>query len=218
MSGQKDSAYYRHLRTDILGLLPERVGRVLSVGCGAGVTEGALIDRRGATVTGIEMDPAAAAEARGRGLEVLEGDVDAVSAQLEGRRFDLLLYADVLEHLREPERVLAMHARHLEDGGLIVVSVPNFRHYWVFWALFVRGEAPLRDAGIFDRTHVQLTTSRRVRTWMRGVGAKVERVGRPISRRRIRLLSRLTLGLFDEFLAKQVIVVSRLERGEDASA
>lgn len=215
MHWKKDSSYYRHMRQDILAVTPPTAQRVLSVGCGAGVTEGVLVER-GASVVGLELDPAAAAEARTRGLEVLEGDAEEVSRQLEGRRFDCLLYADVLEHLREPEALLAAHVRHLDKGGTIIVSVPNFRHWSVFWRLFVIGEAPRRNAGIFDRTHVQLTTRRRVQWWVREAGATVTRVSYPITSRKVRLLSRVTLGLLNEFLSKQVIVVAR--RGEGAGS
>ena len=216
MDWKKDSSYYRHLRRDILEVTPPTVTRLLSVGCGAGVTEGVLVDR-GASVVGLELDHEAAEEARTRGLEVFEGDAEEVSRRLDGRRFDCLLYADVLEHLREPEALLAAHVRHLEPGGLVIVSVPNFRHWSVFWRLFVIGEAPRRNAGIFDRTHLQLTTRRRVQWWVREAGATVTRVSYPITSRKVRFLSRLTLGLLNEFLSKQVIVVGQLHEAADAS-
>ena len=115
-----DETYFGHLRHDVLAHVPAGAEHILSVGCGAGLTEAELV-RRGAHVTGIELDPKAAAEARTRGLEVLEGDACAIEAELATRRFDCLLYADVLEHIADPEAVLSSHLGVLAPGGRVVV-------------------------------------------------------------------------------------------------
>lgn len=196
--------YFGHLRTDVLELVPEGVQRVLSLGCGGGRTEAELV-KKGAHVLGIEPFEPAARAAESRGLEVLIGDSDSTMDALAGRRFDCLIYADVLEHIRDPEAVLAAHVPLLEPGGRVIISVPNFRHYAVLREVFLKGEPPYADAGIFDRTHVRLTTRKLVRRWLEGAGCRIEKTDLRFWRRREKILSHIAFGAMREFLAYQII-------------
>src|SRR6185436_18361828 len=76
--------------------------------------------------------------------------------------FDALLFADVLEHLREPADVLARFATLLSPGGYVIASLPNVRHHTVLWNLFRRGYWPHRDRGIHDRTHLRWFAKRNI--------------------------------------------------------
>lgn len=197
--------YFVHLRTDVLAMVPGSARSFLSVGCGSGRTEAELI-KRGCRVTGIELDPQAAEAARGNGLEVLTGDVNQINADLAGRSFDCLIYADVLEHIADPVAVLRSHAALLAPGGCAIVSVPNFRHLSVFKQLFLQGHIRYTDAGIFDRTHLRITTRRMIEEWFREVGLTTDATELRLWRKRDELLNTCTLGLFREFLAYQAIL------------
>lgn len=197
--------YFVHLRTDVLAMVPASARRFLSVGCGSGRTEAELV-KRGCSVTGIELDHEAALAARENGLEMLEGDVNQINAQLAGREFDCLLYADVLEHIADPVAVLRQHAALLASGGCAIVSVPNFRHHSVLKALFLRGHIRYTDAGIFDRTHLRITTRRMIEEWFGEVGLRTDAIDYRIWRRREKYLSLAALHLFREFFASQVIL------------
>lgn len=203
-----NSSYYGWLRSDILDAVPASACAVLSVGCGSGRTEAALVEM-GKCVLGVEKSPEAAATARLGGVEVIEGDAAEVVQLLNNRTFDCLIYADVLEHIPTPEKVLAAHIRHLSPGGTIVISVPNFRHWSVAWALFVRGEFTYQSSGIFDHTHVRITTRKSVERWMSELKMQSIQVKHTMYRRRYRFLSAVTLGLFKEFLAYQILVVAK---------
>ena len=196
--------YFGHLRTDVLALVPEGAQRVLSLGCGGGRTEAELV-KRGASVLGIEPHEPAARAAEQRGLEMLVGDSDSTVDALAGREFDCLIYADVLEHIRDPEAVLAAHIPLLKPGGAVIISVPNFRNYTVFRELFLMGEPPYTDAGIFDRTHVRLTTRKLIKRWIAGAGCDIDKIERKVWRKRDEAISACTLGLFREFLAYQIL-------------
>ena len=194
------------------------VERVLSVGCGAGNTEAELV-ARGVDVVGIEINHEAVVAARARGLVVLEGDVNHLTTQLVGRSFDCLIYADVLEHLMDPVSVLRAHAANLDPQGIVIISVPNFRHYSVLWQLVVRGWIQYTESGILDRTHVRVTTRRMAVDWIRQAGLIPTRRQYVLARRRDQLLSTLSLGLAKELLAQQIIVVAMKpdERGSGGS-
>ncbi len=197
--------YFIHLRTDVLAMIPDSARTFLSVGCGSGRTEAELI-KRGLTVTGIELDPVAAALARDNGLDMLEGDVNHVNTQLADRSFDCLLYADVLEHIVDPITILREHVARLNPGGCAIISVPNFRHHTVLRQLFLQGHIRYTDAGIFDRTHVRITTRRLIQEWFSDVGLTTDAIDYRLWRKREETINTLTLGLCREFLAYQVIL------------
>ncbi len=197
--------YFTHCRTDILAMIPDAARSFLSVGCGGGYTEAELV-KKGYSVTGIELDPDAAAVARNNGLTMLEGDVNAINEQLEGMHFDCLIYADVLEHIADPVSVLQGHVARLNPGGSAIISVPNFRCYKVFKQLFIDGHIRYADAGIFDITHVRITTRKMIEEWFGLVGLQTDAIDYRLWRRKEKYISYLTLGLFKEFLASQVIL------------
>jgi methionine biosynthesis protein MetW len=124
--------------------------RVLDVGCAEGYVAAELL-ARGCSVVGIERDPRAAAIARERGIEVLGLDVEAVP--LAAARFDVVVFADVLEHLRDPVAVL----RQALPAGRAVVSLPNVAH-WTARRSLLGGRFPREGFGLFDRTHLRFYT------------------------------------------------------------
>jgi SAM-dependent methyltransferase len=98
-------------------------GRVLEVGCGAGLMLAAF-RKRGWTVLGIERNEVVAETARrALGLEIVATPVEELCVDL---RFDLIILFQVLEHIGEPVPLLRECARRLAPGGRLVTSVPNF--------------------------------------------------------------------------------------------
>ena len=80
--------------------------RVLDVGCAEGYLA-ARLKERGCFVVGVEADAAAARKAEAACDAVVAGDVEDPAVREELReRFDVVLFGDVLEHLRDPEAVL----------------------------------------------------------------------------------------------------------------
>jgi 2-polyprenyl-3-methyl-5-hydroxy-6-metoxy-1,4-benzoquinol methylase len=136
--------------------------RVLDVGCATGYLAAELA-RRGCTVDGIEFDPAAAQQARAHCREVVVGDLEApatraeVQRMLAGTRPEIIICADVLEHLRDPWTVLAWLRTLLAPGGRAVISVPNIAH-WTGRRALLRGRFDYTDYGLLDRTHLRFFT------------------------------------------------------------
>ncbi|MGI6460287.1 MAG: class I SAM-dependent methyltransferase [Candidatus Hydrogenedentales bacterium] len=198
--------YFEWVRTDVLRIIPESASRVLSVGCGAAATEAALLSS-GREVVGVELDARAAEVACERGIHVIQQNAASAVPQLAGEKFDCLLFLDILEHMQEPEQVIRNFTPLLAAGGAMIISVPNFRHYSVAVELFLKGDFPYTHAGIFDRTHVQITTRKRVERWVRDAGFIIPKAVYVMYRRRERILSALSCGLLREFLAAQVLVL-----------
>lgn len=115
----------RRTANRLLDLIGDRApGRLLDVGCGHGL----LLDearRRGYDVMGLELSTRAAAHARDRlGLTVLEAPLEALGAVQDGR-WDVVVLADVLEHLEDPAGALERCHRLLAPGGALLVVTPD---------------------------------------------------------------------------------------------
>ncbi len=202
------SPYFEQFRRDVVAAVPSTAKCVLSVGCATGRTEAELV-KRGIKVVGVEINHKAATIARQRGLTILEGDVSVVDISQVGKSFDCLIYADILEHLPDPVSVLKRHIKSLKPGGIVYVSIPNFRHYSVLWQLFILGHIRYKDAGILDRTHLRITTRKMVLDWFDQLSLRLCSCTYIIYRRRDKLISALLLRLALEFMASQVCLVGR---------
>jgi 2-polyprenyl-3-methyl-5-hydroxy-6-metoxy-1,4-benzoquinol methylase len=147
--------------------------RLLDVGAADGLLARELT-ARGWRVTAIEADPALAKAGAEACETMLVADLDDEIPALHGA-FDAIVYGDVLEHLRDPARVLAALNRALAPGGQAVISVPNVAHLWVRLSL-AAGRFEYADRGILDRTHLRFFTRRSLVALLTGAGLRVERL------------------------------------------
>jgi len=163
------------------GMMLEMIGsdkRVLEFGCASGYMSRWLV-AAGCRVTGVEVDPAMAAEAREVCDEVVVADLDTrrLVDLLPGSAFDVAIYGDVLEHVRDPRRVLDETRSLLADGGSVVMSIPNIAHGNVRLAL-LRGSFDYQELGLLDNTHLRFFTLKTVRELCLRAGYRIERLER----------------------------------------
>jgi 2-polyprenyl-3-methyl-5-hydroxy-6-metoxy-1,4-benzoquinol methylase len=203
----RPSSYFEQARPELVALLPPKLGRVLDLGCGAGGVGRALRDRAD-TLTGIELDPAAAERAREAYDTVHTGSVETVLADLEGP-FDVVLAYDVLEHLADPAPVLRRLRALVSTEGLLHVSVPNARHWSLVRDLVVRGTFGYTETGHRDVTHLRWLTPRDLRALLEQAGWRVERLGHPPLTALGRAAERVTRGRSAEFLVYQWWALAR---------
>jgi SAM-dependent methyltransferase len=166
--------YFEHVRPELLALVPEDARTVVDVGCGTGALGAAIKARQGARVVGLEFVPEAVAVA-GRRLDlVVQADLDTVGElPLEDGSVDAFVFGDVLEHLRDPQRLLALVQRYLAPAGVIVCSIPNVRHWSVVAPLLIEDRFTYTQAGLLDRTHVHLFTLAEIDDMLRATGYAV---------------------------------------------
>lgn len=153
----KDDPWSSHSRIAAwLARLPPGT-RVLDVGAATG-TLGRMCAGRGFAITGVEPNPAWAEVARRWYTAMRCGTIDAIGdAALSGH--DVVVCADVLEHLADPEATLRRLVALQPEGSTFVVSVPNVANLWVRLQL-LRGRFDYTDRGILDRTHLRFFTRR----------------------------------------------------------
>ncbi|MDB5343899.1 MAG: glycosyl transferase family 2 [Schlesneria sp.] len=158
---QKDAPYFEFARPEVVALIPLSAQRVLDIGCGTGRLGMLLKQRQSSVVTGIELNPAAAAAARTRLDRVLEWNLEDSSIKFPDAAFDCVVCADVLEHLRDPASLLVRLRQWLVPGGHLVISLPNVRHHSIVAAL-LEGNWTYEAAGLLDNDHVRFFTRREI--------------------------------------------------------
>lgn len=133
---------------------------------------GASLMRRGCEVTGIEYTPEFAAEARKHLTALHEGDVEQMAAQGfdPGGPFDCIIMADVLEHLRDPWKVVRWAAELVAENGSMVISVPNIRHIRLIYSVLLRRRWPYQEVGLFDQTHLRWFAHTNLAQLLEGTG------------------------------------------------
>lgn len=133
---------------------------VLEIGPATGYMTRVMTQMQNCRVTALEKDAQAAAEAAPYLQSLIVGDLEN-SRDLENieGEFDVVLIADVLEHLAFPDPALCVLHDHLRPGGHLIVSIPNVAHWSVRRAL-LSGRWELQDRGLMDRTHLRWYTRR----------------------------------------------------------
>jgi SAM-dependent methyltransferase len=171
-------------------------------------------------------------------LDLMEHD--NVTTALEGRRFEWLMAADILEHMPDPKNALCFYRGFLKPDGRLIVSLPNVA-IWDNRLRLLFGHFDYRDSGVMDRTHLRFFTFRTARqlicdagftplrtTWEPGIvravlpilKRRLIRKGAPgaiLESRAYRLYSRYILpaerlicGIAPGLLAFRVVIIARL--------
>lgn len=160
--------YYENVRQDVLEILPKsKYDRILEIGGGEFPTLRALGADGGSELWGADVYVP-----QKKGFHFVHGSIelDETCSQIPNNYFDLILANDVLEHLVDTERFMAIVFQKLKVGGYFVCSVPNARQIRLMFNLFVRGEFPRMDAGLFDRTHLRWFCRKDVISFARAAG------------------------------------------------
>jgi 2-polyprenyl-3-methyl-5-hydroxy-6-metoxy-1,4-benzoquinol methylase len=214
ISASMQDRYFATARTEVLPWLPDRVGRMLDVGCGAGATTAAIRSVRAvAWAGGIEYVDAVAEEARRVCEKVWTGDaaLAPLETEIAPGSLDLVLCLDVLEHMADPWTMVRRLSALLAPGGRLIVSVPNIRHWKFVWRLLARGDFHYRDAGLLDRTHLRFFV-RETAVELATCGGLAPVAAVSAQRWRFpdarRLLSVVSGGKLDEVVAKQWLVIA----------
>jgi len=146
---------YSDSRIDILKIIPTTPSRVLDIGCSTGNLGRSIKDNFNSYVVGVDSDLKSLAEAKSKIDEAYHIDLDFFQNKFSN--FDLIICADVLEHTKNPNKVLLELLKSLSSNGYVIISLPNIQHWTAIFNLMI-GKWPQRERGIFDRTHLRFFT------------------------------------------------------------
>jgi 2-polyprenyl-3-methyl-5-hydroxy-6-metoxy-1,4-benzoquinol methylase len=211
--------YYSKIRRDLLPHIPNLPqARLLDVGCGAGNTL-CYLKESGRIGEAVGVDFTAIPNSNQQNPLIdrfIVADIQRQDLKLEHNHFDILLCADVLEHLTDPWSSLHYLRQFLKADGRLVVSVPNIREFRALKKIFLKGDFAYAPSGILDKTHLRFFCKKNIEALVRDAGFIIDSTAPgfatcPLQKRR-KLFSKLSLGIFDQFLAQQYIVVARKPR------
>ena len=165
------------LRADlqlVISLVPSG-SRVLDLGCGDGSLMAHLRDERGCDVRGIDLAPSEIAAAIGRGLSVIQGDLDAGLKGYPDDSFDMLVLSQTIQVTRNPALLLR---EMLRVGRHSIITFPNFGHWKVRGYLAFKGRMPVSESipfSWYDTPNIHHTTLKDFRDFVAANGGEIER-------------------------------------------
>lgn len=202
--------YYTQEKAFLYHLIPDGPNAILDLGCAAGRLGRKLLElKKASTVHGVEIFPEAAEEAAASYVKVHVGDIEEMELPYN-QDFDVVICGDILEHLKEPRKVVARIRNWLKPGGHLICCVPNVRYWRVCRDLVCKGRWDYAGEGIMDATHLRFFTRQSLRKMLSEASFKVEYEGFNLAGgRKHELLNTVTMGALKDFLGYQIIMSAR---------
>ncbi len=145
-----------------------RNSKVLEVGCNFGLLGKALKDKKECTVYGIEIYEPALKKAKENLDLAKKVDLEDYSLPFK-EKFDVIIFEDVLEHIRYPEVTLKLYRDMLTPKGKIIISLPNVANIKIRFKLLF-GKWDYEDEGILDKSHFKFYTRKTSLLLLRNAG------------------------------------------------
>ena len=213
----KEKKYFSNVRVDIISLLPQNPKqKILEVGAGSGNTllyikKNSLAEE----VMGLELMQIPDSNQQHELVDKFQiANIERDEIEAPKEYFDVIICADVLEHLIDPWSTIKKISRHLKKKGLLIVSMPNLREWKTLSKVVFKGDfSYTSEGGIMDKTHLRffckknilelLTTSDLEPIYIQpNFMLKVIKQGK-----KRRWLNKFTLRLFENFLAIQYLII-----------
>jgi 2-polyprenyl-3-methyl-5-hydroxy-6-metoxy-1,4-benzoquinol methylase len=210
-------------RDDVLNLVPDNTNKVLDIGCSIGrLGEQIKLKSNKVEVIGIEIDEQMAKVAKDKLDKVIVEDIENsnLADYFLPNYFNCIIFADILEHVKNPWKLLKSATKYLSNDGVIIVSIPNVRHYTTIINLVIKGYWPYRERGIHDKTHLRFFTLKNIKEMFQNTDLKIIKI-----KRNYRIIERphrfnrfskyFAFPLFKDFITFQYLVVAKKSGSED---
>lgn len=208
----------KNKRDDFFALIPDSANKILDVGC----ADGSWVKRSqktGLEVVGIEHDEKFQIEASRNLQRVILGDVENLELPYPEGYFDCIIYADVLEHLKDPYMILDTQKKYLNIDGCVVASIPNIRYYKVILRLILAGVWDYMPSGILDKTHLRFFTLLNIKELFENAGYHILEIKRNVvASSGFKFLNFLLFNKLKDFLVYQYYIKARKQRPTDVSS
>lgn len=169
--------YSLNLRHPTHRILLDQIGRgstILDVGCNDGYL-GEVSDKTN-VFYGLDYLLESIDKAKNIYKEALLYDLNDLKDLPWDLQFDLILFADILEHVLNPSRVLTFFtSRYLKTHGRVIISLPNVA-YWQVRLNLLFGRFDYEETGIMDRTHLHFYTRKTAQMLVESSGLKIEKI------------------------------------------
>lgn len=160
---------------DLLRMMPSHVMNVIEIGCSSGALAREFKQINPAChYLGIDIEPEYVELAKRYCDDTAVGNIENKDSAFYAQHADkdCWVFADTLEHLRDPWKVLREIRHVIPSHGVIVASIPNAQHWSVFAKLSM-GDFRYADSGIFDRTHLRWFTRQTINEMFNQAGFSI---------------------------------------------
>lgn len=214
MYESKTNNYFENIRKELLDLIPQtnRHGSILEIGAGSGTTMiYAKNNDYAKYIYGVEL--CHIPDSFQQSLEFEEfiiGNIETLKLPYNKAQFDVILCADVLEHLIDPHTVLKHLKEYLKNDGVLIASLPNIRQIHMLKQIYLDGDFRYADAGILDKTHIRFFCKKNMLELFENNDFKIDIIisNCNLIGKTTKMLNRLSFNWFDEFLAAQYYIVA----------
>ena len=186
IENQAGDHYYDNVNRSLLDLIDGTPRRVLELGCATGSCGQVLKERfPGLSVVGVDANRAAATAAQARLDKVICGRIEDIDFAAEGiapREFDMVIAADILEHLVNPWRLLERLHQWLAPGAQLLASIPNVRNLRLLSEALQGGRWTYQTRGLLDVTHLRFFTLTEMYRMFHETGYALDKYGVVIGR------------------------------------
>lgn len=159
----------------IIQAVPEN-SFVLDAGCASGYIAKAL-QLKNCIVDGIEINREDALQAKRFCNRLITGNIEdnGIVKQIGNKKYDVIILADILEHLVFPEAVLDKMRERLKPEGIIILTIPNIA-FVTNRIYHLLGNFDYTQTGIMDKTHLRFFTKKTLYQLINDSGLHVEKI------------------------------------------
>lgn len=163
--------YFDNYVEEVYNKIPPK-SKVLDVGCNTGKLGKELKKRKDCVVLGIDLFEESLEIAKTRLDNVKKIDLEKYEKPFQDK-FDVIVFADVLEHLRYPEKTLKIYKGMLNEEGFIIASIPNIANIKIRFSLLL-GKWNYQESGILDKSHLRFFTKKTMKDLFQSSGYKIK--------------------------------------------
>lgn len=160
------------------GIILEQIkpgSTVLELGCATGYMTKYMSEELGCVTDIVEIDADACKTASQYARNAFCGNLDDNGwwAYYRREKYDYILFADVLEHLKDPYTVLDLAVTLLKDDGRVIISIPNVCHNDIIIQMYYN-HWKYSGLGLLDNTHIRFWGKDELEGMVYGRGLMVE--------------------------------------------
>jgi 2-polyprenyl-3-methyl-5-hydroxy-6-metoxy-1,4-benzoquinol methylase len=214
----KDFSYYNSHRDDVFNVLKDLgiFNRALEIGCGNGSLLHSLKQAQIIKYS-VGVDPYGRPHEKSNLDEFFSGTVEDILPKIK-EKFDVIIFADVLEHLEDPWQTLRnLTTDCLNDGGHVIISIPNFRNIWTLSKIIFTNSFKYEIEGVLDKTHLRFFCKKDLEALVKNGGLQLQLITPNFkhkesvffSKNRLRYVNIATLNLFPFWITDQMIAVGK---------
>jgi len=215
----KGENYFSNIRKDIISLVPKNPDqKILEIGAGAGNTLLYIKENHLAReVMGVELMEIANSNQKHPLIDKFQiANIEQENIQAKEEYFDIIICADVLEHLVDPWAMVDKLSKYLKKDGLLIISIPNIREWKTLAKIIFKGDFGYQSAGgIMDKTHLRFFCKKNIYQLLNTPVLSIFYCKPnfilkvlPEGKKR-RIINLLSFRLFENFLAVQYIFIAR---------